>query len=91
MENEEKLNYKGYGLNYYPKTKEYPMHDNRYQTFKARPYDDAKYYWAYTYDKENWIICYHTKKVSTFSGTFEEVVDFIESKNKNIKPKICRF
>ena len=46
--------YKDYKLNYYPKCEEYPMHDNRYQTFKARPYDDAEYYWAYTYDKENW-------------------------------------
>ena len=38
--------YRGYKLNYYPKCDRYPTHDNRYQTFKARPYDDADYAWA---------------------------------------------
>ena len=38
--------YRGYKLNYYPKCDKYPTHDNRYQTFKARPYDDADYYWT---------------------------------------------
>lgn len=77
--------YKGYKLNYYPKCEQYPMHDNRYQTFKARPYDDADYYWAYTYDKENWKVVYERKVVKQFKGTFEEVVNLIEERNKDIK------
>ena len=84
--------YKGYELNYYPKCEEYPKHDNRYQTFKARPYDDAKYYWAYTYDKEHWKIAYDGKCVDqNFVGTFEEVIDFIEEKNKTIKPRMIHW
>lgn len=84
--------YKGYKLNYYPKCTQYPMHDNRYQTFKARPYDDADYYWAYTYDKEHWFIVYKGKRVDeNIVGTFEEVVDFIENKNKTIKQKIIHW
>ena len=84
-------NYKGYKLNYYPKCEQYPMHDNRYQTFKARPYDDADYYWAYTYDKENWKIIFKGKVVKEFNGTFEQVVDFIEEQNVNIKQKIIHW
>ena len=38
--------YRGYELNYYPKCDRYPTHDNRYQTFKERPYDDAELFWA---------------------------------------------
>lgn len=84
-----KESYKGYELKFYPKCEEYPSHDNRYQTFKARPYDEADYYWAYTYDKESWIISYKgTVVIENFVGTFENVVDFIEEKNQNIKPKI---
>lgn len=80
--------YKGYKLNYYPKCEQYPMHDNRYQTFKARPYDDAEYYWAYSYDKENWKIIFKGEIIKQFKGVFEQVVDFIEDKNKDIKPII---
>ena len=82
-------NYKGYKLNYYPKCEQYPMHDNRYKTFKARPYDDAEYYWAYTYDKQHWVIVYNGRIIEKeFIGTFKEVVDIIEEKNKDIKQKI---
>ena len=84
-------NYKGYKLNYYPKCEQYPTHDNRYQTFKARPYDDADYYWAYTYDKENWKIILKGKMIKQFKGSFKEVVDFIEEKNKDIKSRIIRW
>ena len=80
--------YKGYKLNYYPKCEQYPTHDNRYQTFKARPYDDADYYWAYTYDKENWKVILKGKMIKQFKGGFKEVVDFIEEKNKDIKPRM---
>ena len=83
--------YKGYELNYYPKCEEYPTHDNRYQTFKARPYDEAEYYWAYSYDKENWIVVYNRKRVQKFVGTFEQVVDLIEEQNKTIKCRICHW
>ena len=83
--------YKGYKLNYYPKTEEHPNHDNRYQTFKARPYDDADYYWAYTYDKENWRVVFKGKFVRTFIGTFEQVVDLIEKENKFIKPRMMHW
>lgn len=82
-------NYKGYELHYYPKCEQYPTHDNRYTTFKARPYDDAEYYWAYTYDKEHWVVVYKGKCVDkNFVGTFKEVVDIIEEQNKNIKPRM---
>ena len=85
-------NYKGYELHYYPKCERYPTHDNRYTTFKARPYDDADYYWAYTYDKEHWNIVYKGKRMDgVFVGTFEEVVDLIEEKNKNIKQKMIHW
>ena len=83
--------YKGYELNYYPKCEEYPTHDNSYQTFKARPYDEAEYYWAYSYDKENWIVVYNRKRVQKFVGTFEQVVDLIEEQNKTIKCRICHW
>lgn len=83
--------YKGYKLNYYPKCEQYPAHDNRYQTFKARPYDDSDYYWAYTYDKENWKVILKGKMIKQFKGSFKEVVDFIEEKNKDIKSRIIHW
>ena len=82
---------KGYKLNHYPKCEQYPTHDNRYQTFKARPYDDADYYWAYTYDKENWRVIFKGKLVKQFKGNFKEVVDFIEEKNQDIKPRMIHW
>lgn len=83
--------YKGYKLNYYPKCEQYPNHDNRYQIFKARPYDDADYYWAYTYDKEDWKIIFKGKVIEQLKGTFEQIVDIVEDKNKNIKPRIIHW
>ena len=83
--------YKGYKLNYYPKCEQYPAHDNRYQTFKARPYDDADYYWAYTYDKENWRVIFKGKMIKQFKGSFKEVVDYIEEKNKDIQSNIIHW
>lgn len=83
--------YKNYELHYYPKCEQYPTHDNRYTTFKARPYDDASYYWAYTYDKENWTVVYKGKVVKHFNGTFEQVVDLIEEQNKNITARIVHW
>ena len=83
--------YKGYKLNYYLKCEQYPAHDNRYQTFKARPYDDADYYWAYTYDKENWRVIFKGKMIKQFKGSFKEVVNFIEEKNKDIQSRIIHW
>ena len=84
--------YNGYELHYYPKCERYPNHDNRYSTFKARPYDDAEYYWAYTYDKKHWRIVYKGRYVNKdFVGTFEEVIDIIEEQNKNIKQKMIHW
>lgn len=83
--------YKGYTLNYYPKCEQYPTHDNRYTTFKARPYDDAEYYWAYTYDKKHWKVVFKRRVVKELSGTFEQAVDFIEEYNKDIKQRIVHW
>ena len=84
--------YKGYTLNFYPQCDRYPAHDNRYQTFKARPYDDADYFWAYTYDKLHWKIVYKGKFVNeNFVGTFEEVVDVIDERNEKIKAKMIHW
>ena len=83
--------YKGYELYYYPKDEDHPVWDNRYQTFKARPYDEAEYYWAYSYDKENWIVVYNRKRVQKFIGTFEQVVDLIEEQNKDIECRMCHW
>lgn len=79
--------YKGYKLNFYS-SKENPRWDDRYQTFKPRPYDDGDYYWAYSYDKNNWIIVYKGKRVNAQKGSFEDIIDFIEEKNKEIKPRM---
>ena len=84
--------YNGYELHLYPKCEQYPEHDNCYSTFKSRPYDDSDYYWAYTYDKKHWKIVYRGKCVdNNFVGTFEDVIDFIEEKNKNINQRIVHF
>ncbi len=87
-ESSNKETHKGYSLNFYPKCDMYPKHDNKYQLFKPRPYDDADYYNAYSYDKMNWTIIYKGKKVQQFAGTFEEVVDLVEERNKNIRARI---
>lgn len=62
---------------------------NKYYTFKARPYDDAEYYWAYTYDKKHWAIVYNGRQAMTIESTFERVVDILERHNQNIKPIMC--
>ena len=83
--------YKEYILRHYHKCEQYPNHDNRYQTFKARPYDDAKYWWAYSHDKQTWYIVFDGKRQHTFNGTFESVVDIIEEENKKIKSKMIHW
>ena len=83
--------YKGYELRYYSKSEKHPNHDNKYQTFKARPYDDAEYWWAYSYDKENWKVIFRKKVMQKFKGTFKDVVDLIEEHNNKIEPKIIHW
>lgn len=84
--------YRGYNLNFYPQCDRCPAHDNRYQTVKARPYDDAEYFWAYSYDKQHWRIVYKGKFVNeNFVGTFEDVVDVIEERNEKIKAKMVHW
>lgn len=78
-------NYKGYKLWYYPKCNAYPNHDNRYQVCKSGSYDDAEYYWAYSYNKKNWTVIYKGRRVEQFTGTFEQVVDLLEKQNRTIK------
>lgn len=57
--------------------------------FKPRPYDNADYYYAKSYDGSLWIIGYKGKKYSEFKGSFEDVVDYLENLNTYIKPKMC--
>lgn len=35
----------------------------RYKMNKPRPYDDAKYYYAVSYDKNLWYICFENEKI----------------------------
>lgn len=56
--------------------------------FKARPYDDADYYYAKSVDGVHWIIGYKGKCHMNMNGNFEDVVDLLERLNKNIKPKM---
>ncbi len=63
--------------------------DGKYYPFKARPYDDAEYYFATSYDNcKTWTIGYNGHPVDIFEGDFYAVVDRLEELNKNIKPKI---
>ena len=57
--------------------------------FKARPYDDADYYYANSTDGTYWTIGYKGKRHSNINGQFEDVVNLLESLNKDIRPKMC--
>ena len=82
------MNNKSYSLHFYPKT-DNPRWDDRYQLRKIAPYDEAKYYWAYSYDKANWYIIYDGKSVFSTTGKTEEIIDLLEQHNQKIKPRIC--
>ena len=60
----------------------------KFQIFKARPYDDAEYYWALTDDKLHWNIIYKGKKRYEWVGIFEQIVDELENYNSKISAKI---
>lgn len=71
--------YKGYELR--------NRKDEKFQTFKARPYDDAEYYWALTDDKLHWNIIYNGKNIIKLIGTFEQIVNELERYNSKISKK----
>lgn len=79
LENE-KNTYKGYIL--------CERTDNKFQTYKSRPYDDADYYWARTEDKLHWDIIYKGRKRYEWVGTFEQIIDELENFNSKISAKI---
>lgn len=72
--------YKGYALHESNGIK-YP--------FKPRPYDDAHYYYASSIDGICWKIGYKGNTLRKADGTFESIVDILETLNENIKSKIC--
>lgn len=63
----------------------------RYKLDRPRPYDDASYYWANSFDNENWYIhfgnTYNLSKAELIVGTDNAINKLIEL-NKNIKSKI---
>ena len=80
--------YKKHTLRHYPKSDQHPNWDGKYIPKKPRPYDDAEYWWAYSYDMLNWYVIFKGECRKELQGTFEEIVDLLEEINKNIKPKI---
>lgn len=63
--------------------------NGRLYPFKARPYDDANYYYALSTDGGNtWIIAFDGKKHKTIIGDWKKAVDLLEELNANIKPKM---
>ena len=79
---------KSYRLCFYPKS-EHPRWDNRYQLRKISPYDEAEYYWAYSYDKTNWLVIYKGRTVfSVDHKTEDEMIDILEEYNHKIKTRI---
>lgn len=72
--------YRGYEL--------HDRNDGKFQTSKARPYDDAEYYWALTNDKLHWNIIYKGKNRYEWAGTFEQIVDELENYNSKISARI---
>ena len=83
------MNNKSYTLHFYPKS-DNPKWDNRYQLRKISPYDEAEYYWAYSYDKKNWNIIYNGKPVFSVSDkSKDEIIEILEQYNQKIKMRIC--
>lgn len=60
-----------------------------YHPFKARPYDDADYYYAKSTNGTQWTIGYKGKHHMSIRGHFHDVVDLLEKLNKDIKPRMC--
>lgn len=74
-------NYRGYRLS---------ESNGKLYPFKARPYDDADYYYAVSQDGGNsWIVAHCGKRIKTVCCDFCGVVDTLEELNANIKPRMC--
>lgn len=71
--------YKGYKLK---------NSNGMFHTYKARPYDEAEYYWAYSTNKVLWNVVYRGRRKAKLHGTFESVVDYLEVMNSGIKPEM---
>lgn len=81
IESQEVSEYKGYKLR--------KANDGSVYPFKARPYDEANYYYAKSSDEQHWTIGYIGKKYCEVIGSFQDVVDKLEDLNKDIHPQIC--
>ena len=83
------MNSKLYSLRFYPES-ENPRWDNRYQLRKISPYDESKYYWAYSYNKTDWHVIYNGHTVFSLDNKTEnEMIDILEQYNHKIKSRIC--
>ena len=83
------MNNHSYSLRFYPKS-ENPRWDNRYQLRKISPYDEAKYYWAYSHNKTDWHVIYNGHMVCSIDNKTEnEMMDMLEQYNHKIKSRIC--
>ena len=72
--------------------KYYSLHESNgiFYPFKARPYDDANYFYALSRDSGNtWVIAFDGKRHTTITGDWKKAVDLLEKLNKDIKPRIC--
>lgn len=76
-------------------TEKYKMYELRegnstLYPFKARPYDDASYYYALSRDGgKNWIIAIDGKQHFVIKGDWKKAVDWLETLNAKIKPRMC--
>lgn len=63
----------------------------RYKLDKPRPYDDASYYWANSFDSENWYIhfgnTYNLSKAEKINGS-NNAIDRLIELNKDIQSKM---
>lgn len=72
--------------------KRYELHESNgvQYPFKARPYDDADYYYAQSRDGgKTWIIAFKGKVQKTITGTWQDAVDVLEELNAPIRPRMC--
>lgn len=81
IESQEALEYKGYKLR--------KANDGSVYPFKARPYDEANYYYAKSLDEQHWTIGHKGKPHSEVIGSFQDIVDRLEDLNKDIRPQMC--
>ena len=64
----------------------------RYKLYKPRPYDDADYYWANSFDKNIWYIhfgnTYSIKSpIATIIST-ENAINYLIKLNENVNPRM---